>query len=633
MPVIPTLTIPEEITFDLLAQQGGEATDIAVVHHLAYIGMGPRVVVLDISDPTIPQPIGQSQPFSGIVKALVVSDKIAYAGVGPSIIALDINNPQAPTVMGQLTLPDTVTHLALYEDILVGGLSSLPSELHENGLGKVVTIDVSQPEQLQLLDSVDLPWYVNALALTDETVYVSNPNDQTFYAVKISAPDNLPEPASFSGIPLSYSLQAQDQTLYIGGGRSDITALDVGDLLNPQIRWQVMIEPSPDLAPGVVRGFVLTGNYAYLDRAAYDGATRGPIALELPETVEIAPPKLTSTGILAEANSLFVMDDGLQIYNISDINILLTGEYSQPAVHDVAAVNDVGVFVEGVWPPGTMGGYLYTLNLPDLSVAGQYADEGECEDCYSSFIELMTQGEMAYVSASDGLRVINLEDTAVPRLSGSLSVENHIGLLAGSVTENEWWYTADTANCNGRNLLVYDLINLQAPQQIADAPVEGCVRAVAINNNILYVATIYADRAGGSVHLFDITAAEPQLLATIMFPATVYDVQTGDNYAIVATSEGITVISTIDPKSPHIIADLLISGGVYKMVVKDNILLATTAEGNGRLLALDFSQPSEPRLIGLFDLPAAQGEIALTAEYVLIGNPVIGLLALQMIQE
>lgn len=633
IPVIPTLSVSDEITFQLLAQQGGETKAVAVADNLAYIGMGPRVITLDISDPALPEPIGQSQPLPGIVNALVAHEEIAYIGVGSSIISLDISNLQVPAILGQLDLPHPVTHLALYEDILVGGLSSFPSELHENGLGKIVTINVSQPEQLQLLDSVDLPWYVNALALADETVYASNPNDETFYAVKINTPANLPEPVSFSGIPLSYSLQAQDQTLYIGGGRSDITALDVSNLLNPQKQWEVLVEPGPDLVPGVVKGFVFSGNYAYLDAAAYDGATRGPVALELPETIENASTNLTSNGIVAENNHLLITDDGLQIYSISDApNILLTGEYSQPVVWDVAAVNDMGVFVEGVWPPGNRGGYLYTINLPNLSVVGQYEDTGECEDCYSSFIELMTQEEMTYVSASDGLRIISLEDTTVPRLSGSLSVTNQFGLLAGSLAENGWWYTADTANCNDRNLLVYDLTDPQAPQQIADAPVEGCIRSVIVNNDILYVATIYADRAGGAVHLFDVSAAEPKLLATIILPATVYDVQTADNVAIASTSEGITVISTIDPKNPHIMADLLISGGMYEMVMKDNIALATTAEenGNGRLLAIDLSQPSAPRLISLFDLPTTKGEIALTEEYVLIGNPEVGLLALQI---
>ena len=51
---------------------------MVVQGNYAYMGIGPRLVILDISDPALPILIGQTAVLTGIVNGVVVAGKYAY---------------------------------------------------------------------------------------------------------------------------------------------------------------------------------------------------------------------------------------------------------------------------------------------------------------------------------------------------------------------------------------------------------------------------------------------------------------------------------------------------------------------------------------------------------------------------
>ncbi len=57
-------------TMEVLAQVGGRTRGVAIDGDLAFIGVGPRVVVYDISDPSRPLWTGQSEPLAERVFAI-----------------------------------------------------------------------------------------------------------------------------------------------------------------------------------------------------------------------------------------------------------------------------------------------------------------------------------------------------------------------------------------------------------------------------------------------------------------------------------------------------------------------------------------------------------------------------------
>ena len=67
-------------------QFGGKIYDVALDGNIAYVGVGPRVVLVDISRPEDPQPIGRSEQFGGIVRGIELDSSgrslLVAAGAG-----------------------------------------------------------------------------------------------------------------------------------------------------------------------------------------------------------------------------------------------------------------------------------------------------------------------------------------------------------------------------------------------------------------------------------------------------------------------------------------------------------------------------------------------------------------------
>jgi hypothetical protein len=87
--------------WDLTSQVGGPTQGLAVQGNYAYIGVGPRLVVVDISNPANPIQVGASAVLDDFVLGVAVSETFAYvAAGGAGLQLLDIANPLAPTMIG-----------------------------------------------------------------------------------------------------------------------------------------------------------------------------------------------------------------------------------------------------------------------------------------------------------------------------------------------------------------------------------------------------------------------------------------------------------------------------------------------------------------------------------------------------
>lgn len=628
----PTLAITEEVSFELVNQWAGQIEAIAIADNIAYLGEGMHLTILSIADPPAPRLLGQSQTFSDIVHAILVRENIAYLGVGASVITLDVSNPKLPTIIDEISLPGSVTHLALENNILVAGTNFTPSDSHENGLGLLATIRISQLNHLQQLDLVVLPWPINAMVLGNKVLYVSNPTDATFYAVNITDPTNLPDPIAFSVAPLTYSLQVQDQTLFVGGGLSNLSAWKIDSLSRPEKLWEIQAEPDSDFGLGVVTDFVIVKNIAYLGVISYHGQTIGSLALEVPTSVEGNQAIQTSSSVAYQDGYIYFADGELAIYDVIHGGHAPVGGFANPEVWDVAATDDIGVFIDGNEQQANNNGALYTVTLPDLGLLGQYPDEKRCQRCYSSFVEFEIANNIAYVSASDdGLRVISLEDQGNPELLASLDATNGFSdfRVAAMAIDSKRLF-ATNRSCNGLNLLIVDLLDLYHPHLLSKIGVEGCIEKLVINNDTLFVAVNASDGESSKIYLFDIVSPEPRALGVATLSESINDIQLLNNTAIVATVTGIKTVAADDPANIHINGELLIPGGIYRIAIQDNIVFATTiADSSHGLLAVDSTVPSVPRLVGRFALPT-KGELSVNNEYLLVGNPTMGLVVLQI---
>ena len=77
--LLPSASVAEETeNVALVGQIGGSSSGVFVQGDYAYLGVGPRLVILDISDPTSPMVVGQSAVMPVFVTGVYVNGAYAY---------------------------------------------------------------------------------------------------------------------------------------------------------------------------------------------------------------------------------------------------------------------------------------------------------------------------------------------------------------------------------------------------------------------------------------------------------------------------------------------------------------------------------------------------------------------------
>ena len=84
----------DALNVELVGQIGGASYAVAISGTLAYLGVGPRLIVLDVSDPTSPSVLGQTEHFPSIVHHIAIDGSIAYvANWEGGLRIVDISDP------------------------------------------------------------------------------------------------------------------------------------------------------------------------------------------------------------------------------------------------------------------------------------------------------------------------------------------------------------------------------------------------------------------------------------------------------------------------------------------------------------------------------------------------------------
>ena len=88
-----------------VGQWGGWSKAVAISGNRAYLSCGPRLIVLDVSQPAQPVFLGQSEPLGDVIEAVVVSGHHAYvAAYDAGIVTIDVLNPAAPVATSRANI-------------------------------------------------------------------------------------------------------------------------------------------------------------------------------------------------------------------------------------------------------------------------------------------------------------------------------------------------------------------------------------------------------------------------------------------------------------------------------------------------------------------------------------------------
>jgi len=206
---------------ELVGQIGGVASAIATQGDVAYLGLGPRLVCLDISAPPRLTALGQSPVLPGTVNDVRVNGDCAYVAAAFKLWVIDISNTGQPTVVGSCPARGPALGVAISGDY------AYVADLHEG----LTVIDIHDPAQPTLAGFVATPGLAHDVAVAGAYVYVadysqlvvvdvSNPADPQQAAVV-----DTPGTATGLAIALPYA--------YVADGHRGLRIIDVSDPQQP----------------------------------------------------------------------------------------------------------------------------------------------------------------------------------------------------------------------------------------------------------------------------------------------------------------------------------------------------------------------------------------------------------------
>ena len=650
------LPISQELSFEVVAHEGGHVQSVAADGNIAYVGIGPRLVMLDVTNSTNVQPIARSPVLPSLVRAVLPQEHAIYAAAGQQLVALEIGDGEL-NVVARLELPGQISHLLSIDNLLYA-TGTVLTGLEEQPTGFLAVVSPTATGELSLVDTSSLPAAVRGVAQTgDDFLYLALDGKwrDNYIVFDLAGAPPLADPITVA-IPVSdevHSLQTVGDTLLIGGFMAlyavDISASPDTGSIRGDLLWE--IEASPDLFLPMVEGMAVAGDTIYTVGNIPAGTyIPSRLAVPAPEPLAGTPSPPTSPLIALSNNRLFVAEGTwLEIY---DISIGQPGQLSSIAGYGASFPNLVSTLAIDESAPGEEILYLYsgylndsypeqlfTFRLLDLQALGELiipvTEEAHLN--VSALFDLLLHGGEAYAVAADGIHQIGVSYPAAPQPMARYPFAAHPLDPRGLVAAGDTLYLGLHRD---PHIAAITFAGGSAQEVDQLGPLQGKdLQGIAATDDTLYVTTSDYENQGW-LHTIDISGSEMKRLATMPLPGEpVWALATDGTVLATAIQNQLILINVADPSQPELLANLILPTRATDPVpyvddisFHDGLLFVMA---NSYLLAIDLTDPTTPRAIGSFDLPYGFSNLlgdlmAFSGDTVVIGNGPVGIFALQM---
>ena len=156
---------------ELVGQIGGLSCAVAVQGDYVYLGVGPRLVVLDVSNPANPTVVGRTEVLPDIVRGVAVAGNYAYVADGSSgLRIINVSDPAAPSEAGFYDTPGHANDVAVAAGDPQGHTYAYVAD-GDSGLRIINVTDPATPSEAGFYDT---PWYARGVAVTESYAYVAD---------------------------------------------------------------------------------------------------------------------------------------------------------------------------------------------------------------------------------------------------------------------------------------------------------------------------------------------------------------------------------------------------------------------------------------------------------------------------
>ncbi len=641
-----------DLSADLTGHFGGETNTVFVDDNYAYVGFGPEMAILDVSDPTTPRRIAYlvlAGKDESTVQAITVVEPYAYVADSYGLWVVDVSDPTQPFVVGHALISGgwntDVTVVGQYA-YLTQFWSSGESGSRDLGHGYFKVVDVSDPAQpfevstFKTSSGGSSNRGARAVQVIDNYAFVA---DSQEYGLRLFDISNPAEPIEVRNSRGATNIGAADFVLrdgyaYItngsqGGFRvvmSPAPLNTIGIYASGRTGAVALIDGIYE-TPGYTGAVALIDNYAYFveDPPLVDFEPEGDYGLRIVDISNPISPTATAFYTTAthitdltikDHHAYFTMQGTLRILDLSDpTEPVEIGAYQTPPSASKISVDDNQAYV-------VTGGRWWEdkeLQVVDISNPAQpvtieraATDLGPTTPVVDSYAYLIDDGD---------LRIL---DVSNPATLTQVGVYTSVTIMGEIVTRGDFAYLA-----SNYRLAVLDLSDPTAPAQVYsytlpptdqyDLPAPD----LALIDDYLYLVS-----ASAGLRIFDISEpSQPVEVKTDQEIAGEHLVVDND-YAYV-TTKGLQILDISDPASPVIVGATEVGLFGVRWSIKGIAVDDTYAyliDDVVGLRVIDISNPTAPVEVGFSPIPGYPEDLAVANDGLVAATRKSGLFLFQL---
>ena len=627
------LPFPSQMEFQMIDQIGGQTEVIAVEGNLAFLGVGPRMVIFDVSDPYHPKPVGRTEVLGDWwVSGIAIKGDTALVALIDMFYVLDVTDPSTPKSLAEIPWRSGILRMVDFGDTLI----------LVNGTGRFTVFDVSDPKhpiQVAWEDSWGMP---QAQVIEGKNLYSveSMAGHKAFRIYRLDDQLNLENVGRIEFPETGMDLAVDGNTVFVAVP-GDLYAVDVSNPAEPQAT-QVFKMPENNTIKSITMTpaglFVLTNSGYYVLDVSNPVQPKQVFASDKPGSGG------RDLAVDGDMIYLAMYNGGIKVIDLSGgmrptetgIFQLAAGAYGVMVEKNLIFVTDVThlhIFSEST--------------NQELQEIGTFALD-------KAIIEMTLVGDVVYLLTSDGVHAVDVSIPTEPREIQHLKVSDEaagVRACPPDPTTGEIRHVTDSAMaeamaannnlvCMGdrsNSVRCFDVSDLSCPKESAVLSVPEMLLDMAMEKTTLYVAT-----AAGlhSIDVSDLAAPREINFFSDLGRMEGVWVETGMLYATTladdSASEALHILDVSNPMAPRVVSslnDLPGASSVFDLVRRNNLLCLSTYEGG--LMVFDVSRPGTWLQVGSFrDLgDTYMYDLAISDDRVYLGTGYLGLVLLSMEQD
>jgi len=619
-PSATTQFIPR-VEVQIAAQVGGEVTDIEINGTYAYLSVGPRLVVMDLSNPDILQVATMSDLLPGLGKALAIEDgRLYWVSDSGYLLVFTLEDPTKPSLLGQYEVPPKADEVVLKDGIAwVGFLNQEGEGLRAYDLSSVTD------NKLEEIAKVNIQVAHGSLVPAGNYLYlyggfvidIRNPRQPTIINLRKHYSAFIP--------PYAYIYRWEPLDPNSDKGQIHWYVWDLSDPDDPNQVGDATMDWNKrnwvGQGPGTIDGKRM---YSFINEGVGGDITLScPYHLQVTDISDPASPRMIASpdqlrlhcvrDLKAVGNRLYVVDwHGLSLVDVSNLAAprVLDRFGSPPQIEGMALKGDfvftgtdfrensLNVFNVNITHPPDFPGASALGSAPYLTIYEAYPP--------GTASGLAVSGDYLFVPQRDeGLSVV---DISQPRLPKVVVHEPNIGNQSGYVQRAAVVGETLFLTINWEQVAMVDIHDPTRPRSLGMLPGISSVYDLASADGLLYIL-------GGDPGTFIVLNVEdpltPKEITRVSFSLGSSGARlsiTGKRAYISGVGSGtksdLTIFDLSDPTDPKQVGMMAGFDNVWDIAGQgDTIMVACAFYVESDIWVVDAKNPSQPELVGHLKTP------------------------------